>query len=126
MATKIFGCWNGATKILFVPGTESNSVASPWTAGANLLIKTLLFTVVTTFLSAGVKGGTHGTNGCHAWPSTVSGGNNAWINDNRFLFTKTFVDSNGDVTGFAGNKHGPLIDGLSFVFGPMSNGILLF
>jgi hypothetical protein len=35
----------------------------------------------------------------------------------------TFTELNGDVTGFAGNKHGPLIDGLSIVAGPISSGI---
>lgn len=77
-----------------------------------------------TFLKAGVSGGTHGIRGLFGVPSTVSGGIRLCINFNGLLPTKTFGDSYGAVTGFAGNKQGPLIDGLSGVDGPISKGIL--
>ena len=124
MATKIFGCWNGATKILFVPGNEVSSVASPWTAGANLFTKTVLLTVVRTILIA--TGIIQGINGLFGTPVTVSGGNNAWTNLSWDLLKNTFTELKGDVTGFAGYKHGPLSDGLSIVAGPISKGILVF
>lgn len=42
------------------------------------------------------------------------------------LLKNTFTELKGDVTGFAGYKHGPLDDGLSGVTGPTSKGILFF
>jgi hypothetical protein len=42
------------------------------------------------------------------------------------LLKNTFTELKGDVTGFAGYKHGPLNDGLSNVSGPISKGILVF
>jgi hypothetical protein len=107
-----------------------SSVASPCTAGKNLLMNTLVLTVVSTFLAAvGVR---HGIKvpgaaglGIHGCPSTVSGGIAACTNCTFCLLIYTLGDVKGLVIAFAGNSQGPLNDVVSIVFGPIRSGICL-